>query len=98
MIQLCDLEAVEQVRAWRADYRPTMVVAYAMADVAVGGAVVEARGAAFRSGADWYRLAFRCRLSPDHRTVTGFAFEVGASVPKDQWEAHSLPSADEAAD
>jgi hypothetical protein len=92
MIQLCDLEAMEQVHAWRAALKPTLVVAYATAEVEVSGDVVDAGGAAFRSGDAWYNLRFRCRLGSDHSTVAAFEFLVGAPVPPEEWEARNLPA------
>jgi hypothetical protein len=92
MIQLCGLEAMEQVQAWRETLQPTQVVAYATADVAVSGDVVDADGAAFRSGNAWYTLKFRCRLEPDHAAVAAFEFRVGALVPRNEWEARNLPA------
>ena len=92
MIQLCGLEAMEQVHAWRAALKPTQVVAYAAAEVAVSNDVVDAGGAAFRSGSAWYNLEFRCRLEPDHAAVAAFEFRVGAPVPRDEWEARNLPA------
>jgi hypothetical protein len=92
MIQLCGLEAMEQVHAWRQTLRPTAVVAYAMAEAAVSGDFVNAKGAAFRSGRAWYAIKFRCRLQPDHASVATFAFKVGAPVPAEKWEAFNLPA------
>jgi hypothetical protein len=92
MIQLCGLEAMEQVHAWRETFRPTAVVAYAMAEAAVSGDRVDAGGAAFRSGGAWYAIRFRCRLRPDHASVAAFEFKVGAPVPKEKWETFNLPA------
>ena len=92
MIQLCGLEAMEQVHAWRDTLHPTAVVAYAMEDAVVSGDRVDAGGAAFRSGEAWYGLSFECRLEPDHTAVAAFAFKVGAAVPAARWEALSLPA------
>ena len=92
MIQLCGLEAMEQVHAWRASLDPDRIVAYALSEPEVGADSVDARGAAFRSGGVWYGLSFDCRLSPDRADVIAFAFQVGEAVPRDQWEARSLPA------
>jgi hypothetical protein len=92
MIQLCGLEAMEQVRAWRGTFRPTAVVAYAMAEAAVSGDRVDAGGAAFRSGGSWYAIRFRCRLRPDHASVAAFEFKVGDAVPEEKWETLNLPA------
>jgi hypothetical protein len=92
MIQLCGLEAMEQVHAWRETFRPSAVVAYAMAEAAVSGDRVDAAGAAFRSGGAWYAIRFRCRLRPDHASVAAFEFKVGAPVPEEKWETLNLPA------
>ena len=59
---------------------------------AVSGDLVDAGGAAFRSGGAWYGIRFRCRLRPDHAAVAAFAFKVGAPVPEEKWEAFNLPA------
>ena len=92
MVQLCDLEAMEQVHEWRPDLRPDRVVPYAISVLAVDGGVVRADGAAFRSGRNWYNLRFKCQLAPGHGAVVGFEFLVGEPVPADQWEARNLPA------
>jgi hypothetical protein len=97
MIQLCDLEALEQVHAWRKSLEPDRVVAYALSEPRIGNDAIDADGAAFRSDGVWFGLAFNCRLSPDHSTVTNFAFRVGAPVPRGEWEARNLPPDAEAA-
>jgi hypothetical protein len=92
MIQLCGIEAMEQVHAWREALHPDRVVAYASAEVAVSRDGITADGAAFRSGHAWYALRFDCHLAPDHETVTAFAFRVGKTIPPTQWEAQNLPT------
>lgn len=92
MIQLCGIEAMEQVHAFREALRPDRIVAYASEEVAVGRDRVEAGGAAFRSGRSWYELAYSCRLAADHATVVAFAFKVGERVPPEAWEARNLPA------
>lgn len=92
MIQLCGIEAMEQVHAFRAALHPDRIVAYASEEVAVGRDRVEAGGAAFRSGRSWYELAYSCRLAADHATVVAFAFKVGERVPPEAWEARNLPA------
>lgn len=90
--QLCGLEAMEQVHAWRRDFLPDRLVAYAFGEPKPIGDGIEANGAAFRSRSGWYRIRFRCELSPDRTRVTGFAFAVGDAVPRDDWEEHGLPA------
>lgn len=94
-IQLCDIEAMEQVRAWKPSFRPERLVAYASAEVVVAGDTVRADGAAFFSGGAWYAMRFDCGLSADHLTVVSFAFQVGEPIPRSAWEAHSLPTGEQ---
>jgi hypothetical protein len=92
MIQLCDLEAMEQIQSWRPDFRPDRVVPYATAEVRIDGDAVVSDGAAFRSEGAWYELAFHCDLSDDHERVAGFRFMVGKPIPRREWPARNLPS------
>lgn len=90
--QLCGLEAMEQVAAWRRDFRPDRLVAYARGEPKHDGNVVEANGGAFRSRSLWYAIRFRCELTPDRTRVAAFAFAVGEPVPRDEWEVDGLPA------
>jgi hypothetical protein len=91
-VQICDLEAILQITRSGLEFHPVAVLAYAMADVVAKGDTVVARGAAFQSDGEWYNLSFRCRISPRSREVQGFEFVIGAAIPREDWEAHSLPN------
>ncbi|MCB8821507.1 DUF930 domain-containing protein [Microvirga rosea] len=88
--QHCGIEAMAQIAALTL-FQPDRVVAYAMADVARVGNTLTAQGAAFRSGRRWYKLAFICELTHDHRAIQAFEFTIGDPIPRRLWEAHSLP-------
>jgi hypothetical protein len=90
MIQLCGLEAMEQVHLWQPAFRPDSLVAYALSDPAIAANGVHAEGAAFRSEGNWYRMSFDCAVTPDHMRVLSFTFRVGDPVPPEEWEAHNL--------
>ena len=90
--QLCGLEAMAQVAAWKKTFKPDLVVAYAMADTKMLGNILLADGAALHSKAEWFRLKFKCRLTADHMKVTSFEFFVGKTIPRSDWETHNLPS------
>jgi hypothetical protein len=92
-VQLCNLEAMEQVHAWRPSFEPERIVAYAAAELAIAGDDIRADGAAFLSGGEWYTLHYDCSLSADHARVVSFAFKVGSAIPRDQWDADNLPTA-----
>jgi hypothetical protein len=91
-VQICNLEAILQITKSGLEFHPMAVVAYAMADVVAKGDTVVANGAAFQSDGEWYNLSFRCRISPRFRQVQGFEFVIGAAIPREDWEAHSLPN------
>ncbi|WP_421913160.1 DUF930 domain-containing protein [Mesorhizobium sp.] len=92
MVQLCNLEAMDQIRQWRADFQPERVVPYATAEEKVAGTMITADGAAFRSRKNWYSLKFKCQLAQDGESVIGFEFLVGDPVARDRWDEFGLPA------
>jgi hypothetical protein len=90
--QICDLEAMEQVEAWKKSLKTEQVIAYALKDAETDGATIRAEGAAIRANGLWYRLKFDCTLGADDRTVTAFAFQLGDAIPKADWERYYLPA------
>ena len=90
VVQLCDIEAMEQVRRARPDYDPDMVVPYAMADTELHNGTLTATGGAFRSRREWYEISFRCTPTHDLGQVQAFEFTLGAAIPHELWEAHYL--------
>jgi len=92
MVQLCNLEALDQIRKWRADCQPERVVPYATAEEKVKGTTIKADGAAFRSRRNWYGLKFDCELAEDGESVVGFEFLVGDPIPKEKWDELGLPA------
>ncbi|MGO4481180.1 DUF930 domain-containing protein [Rhizobium pisi] len=97
-LQLCDLEAMEQVRRARQDMRPDAFAPYAMAAEKVSGNSVEVRGGAIRTEKAWYNIQFRCELDARSGKVASFAFLIGSAIPKDEWQAHDLAADDGPAD
>jgi hypothetical protein len=91
MIQLCNIEAMDQVEAWQSEFHPDRLVAYARSEINMSGETIVADGAAFRSGKNWYDIRFKCVVAPDHATVVGFEFQVGHLVPRKDWEKLNLP-------
>jgi hypothetical protein len=98
VVQLCDIEAMEQIHKWKAEFRPDLVIAYAMAGAKVTSHSVEADGAAFRSNKRWYNIRFRCEVAPDLGGVVSFAFLVGDEIPQREWQDHYLTADDGSAD
>jgi hypothetical protein len=89
--QLCGIEAMEQIHAWREAFKPDRIVTYAMAGTKLAGETLVAEGAAFRSERKWYNLKFRCGLSRDYARVVAFEFRVEGAVPEAEWQSHNLP-------
>lgn len=90
VVQLCDIEAMEQIRRARSDYDPDMVVPYAMEDMATVDGTLVATGGAFRSRREWYELSFRCTPARDFEHVEAFEFTLGNQIPHELWDAHYL--------
>ena len=88
--QICGIEAMAQIADMNWGFQPIAVVAYAMEDVRREGEALVAPGAAFLSAHHWYRLRFRCGISPATQRVTAFDFSVGAEIPRRDWESHGL--------
>ena len=94
VVQLCNIEALEQIRRAAPDYEPDTLVSYAMSDPLMAGLTLSALGGAFRSRRQWYAVAFECTASPNLDGVTAFSFKLGAPIPEEQWEAHNLNAED----
>lgn len=90
--QLCNLEAMEQIHAWRGDFQPDRLVDYARSDTRMDGRTLIAHGGAFRSARNWYEVSYQCELDPELSKVVGFAFHVGAAIPREEWAADNLPA------
>ncbi|MGR9247209.1 DUF930 domain-containing protein [Rhizobium leguminosarum] len=97
-LQLCDLEALEQVRRAQPATAPDALAPYAMAAEKVSGNRVEVKGGAFRSKRKWYNIQFKCELDAGSGKVVSFAFLVGDAIPQGEWQEHNLVAEDGAAD
>lgn len=95
VMQLCNIEALEQIRLAASQYAPDTMVSYAMADPIQTGLMLTAMGGAFRSRRQWYNVSFECVAAPGLDGVTSFSFKLGDAIPKDQWDAHFLNAEDE---
>ncbi|WP_165790949.1 DUF930 domain-containing protein [Pleomorphomonas carboxyditropha] len=91
LIQLCNIEAIEQLRRWKAGFVPDHVVAYATADPSLTDTSLIATGAAVYAGGKWYRLAFSCNATSDLGRVATFTFTLGRPIPRQEWERDGLP-------
>jgi hypothetical protein len=88
--QRCDARAMGMVGRERKGYRPDEFVAYAFADPVVRGTQIKASGGAIRSAGKWYRLAYVCETTSDGLDIKSFSYQLGAEVPRSEWDAHYL--------
>jgi hypothetical protein len=86
--QLCSTELREQLIHAPQRYRPELLPSYRLSQ----GTVLEVKRGAFRAGARWYDMSFRCEVDADATKVVSFAFDVGDVVPKSQWKSRGFPS------
>jgi hypothetical protein len=88
--QRCDARAMGSVGREHKGYKPDEFVAYAFADPVIRGNQIKAPGGAVRSGGKWYRLSYVCETSADGLEVKSFAYQLGAEVPRGEWDEHYL--------
>lgn len=91
-IQLCNIEAMEQIHRWKAELRPDLVVPYATGNLRIGGGSIHAQGGAFRSGRRWYAVTFSCDVAQG--AVSAFEFSVGEAIPETRWAEYNLVAGD----
>ena len=90
IVQVCSIEALEQVRRARPDAFPDMLALYGQSAELIRDGVLSTRGGAFRSRNNWYEIDFRCQVDADAIEIVAFSFAIGNAVPRDQWEARRL--------
>lgn len=94
-IQICNIEAMEQIHRWKAELRPDLVTPYATRDLKIEGGSIRAEGGAFRAGRRWYGVTFNCEVAGG--AVAAFEFNVGEEIPEAMWAEYNL-AADDPAD
>lgn len=62
MEQLCVIEAMAQVAAWRSAMRPDRVVPHAISDTKIVGHSLSAGGAALYTKGEWFKFNYKCEL------------------------------------
>lgn len=89
VIQICGIEALEQIRHHRPDIVPDMM---ARTGGALTASSLKMSEGAFRSHANWYNLDFDCKINPDDMNVTSFQYAIGSPIPKQDWSRRELPT------
>ncbi|WDR06246.1 DUF930 domain-containing protein [Devosia rhodophyticola] len=94
VIQLCNIEALEQIPLWDPQYQADSLVAAAFDETRLQDLTLTASDGAFRSKLKWYHIKLICTAAPDLQSVTDFSFTVGDPVPESQWDSHNLIAED----
>ena len=89
--RLCLTELREQLRHGTPRYTPEFLPAYKPEDLEEG-TVFTMPNVAFRAGAAWYNLAFRCEVDEGGTRVRSFAYKVGTPIPKSEWRKRGFPA------
>ncbi|QFT33064.1 hypothetical protein FIV00_21410 [Labrenzia sp. THAF82] len=88
--QVCALEAMEQLRQDRPDFRPTRLAPHAFRNGFSKGSTLHVTAGAIRSNRVWYEIAYRCRLEPGSQKIVGFEYALGAEIARTLWDEHGL--------
>jgi hypothetical protein len=88
--QRCDARAMGAVQREHKGFKPDEFVAYAFADPVLRGSKISAPGGAIRSNGKWYRLSYTCETTAEGLEVVAFGYQLGAEVPRSEWESHFL--------
>ena len=86
--ELCVSELRSQLRGSIPPFWPDLLPTYRLDE----GNVLQVRRGAFRQGARWYNLQFRCEVDDEATRILSFEFEVGAPVPRSEWAVRGLPA------
>ncbi|WP_273727757.1 DUF930 domain-containing protein [Brucella gallinifaecis] len=89
VIQICGIEALEQIRHHRPDIVPDMM---ARTGGALTASSLKMSHGAFRSRSNWYNLDFDCKINPEDMNVTSFQYAIGDVIPKKDWSRRELPA------
>ncbi|MBB3950756.1 DUF930 domain-containing protein [Aureimonas jatrophae] len=92
MIQVCFLGLEDRIAKETRYNRVDRVVMDAFSRGRIAERTVRAGGAAFRNKGDWFRLRFRCSVTPDRLHVETLRYEIVSQTPvaRTEWDAHRL--------
>ncbi|OOG69039.1 DUF930 domain-containing protein [Sinorhizobium sp. A49] len=91
ILQLCNIEALEQIRHQRPEDFPDMLVPFGPSGGFIGKEQIDASGGAYRSKGNWYDVDFKCKVNLETVAVTSFSFAIGAIIPQTAWKSRRLP-------
>ncbi|WP_104666185.1 DUF930 domain-containing protein [Ensifer adhaerens] len=91
ILQLCNLEALEQIRSQRPDTPPEGLVPFGPMGGFITKNRMDASGGAYQNKSTWYDVDFKCVVNEDATEVTSFSIAIGGEVPKAAWKERRLP-------
>ncbi|MGF6176181.1 DUF930 domain-containing protein [Ensifer sp. 4252] len=92
ILQLCSIEALEQIRHERPKDFPDMLVPFGPSGGFIGKEQIDASGGAYRSKGNWYDVNFRCKVNLETVEVVSFSYAIGGIVPETAWKSRKLPT------
>jgi len=88
--EACALKGLETMRKDARLRKADRVKSSTLQRASLKGTMLVAKQGAVRAGKHWYALSFTCQLSPDFMKAQSFTFQLGAEIPKEQWEKLEL--------
>lgn len=92
ILQLCSIEALEQIRHQRPKDFPDMLVPFGPSGGFIGKEQIDASGGAYRSKGNWYDVNFKCKVDLETIEVVSFSYAIGDIVPEMAWKSRKLPT------
>lgn len=92
IVQICSIEALEQVRHARPDAFPDLLVPFSTGGGLISDHVLDAKGGAFRAREGWFDIAYRCQVDAETTRIVSFRYEIGGPVPRGDWARRKLPA------
>ena len=92
IVQICSIEALEQVRHAQPDGFPDLLVPFSAGGGLIENHVLNAKGGAYRSRDGWFDIAYRCEVDAQTTRIVSFRYEIGAAIPRNQWARRKLPA------
>lgn len=92
ILQLCSIEALEQIRHQRPEDFPDMLVPFGPSGGFIGKDQIDASGGAYRSKSNWYDVNFKCKVDLETVEVVSFSYAIGGIVPETAWKSRRLPT------
>ncbi len=89
IIQVCNIEALEQIRHQQPGRFPDML-ARDGGSVSQSGMTVS--DGAFRSHGQWYAVDYTCDTDTKTMEIVSFRYAIGAAIPRSQWVHRKLPT------